>query len=208
MYRGLQPRAFAARPRQPDACACTRTRSRTWNLRVQSATWYRFHHPCAHAWHREWRSMPPPPRAQSKRAPKSACVMRARSRIHSNVGIQGVKGQGPSPPSCGSVAIPVTGQQKRAWRPARLFEIREADVPYRYGADSLLSRCAWHDAVRVNSCGSTCFATVFSNVQVPDCSGDTAASERTMREYMTFRTVAGDVARCKIRSSLRDASAR
>ena len=155
----------------------------------------------------EWRSGAATPARVSTRAPNSACVMRARIRIHSNVGIQGVKGQGPSPPSRRSVAIPVTGQQKRTWRPARPFEVREADVPYCYGANSPLSRCAWHAPVRLNSCGSACVSTVFSHVHVPDCSGSTAASELTRREYIVFWTIAGDVARCNIRSPLRDASA-
>lgn len=36
--------------------ACTGTRLRTWNLRVQSATCYLFHHPCARMHHVGWRS--------------------------------------------------------------------------------------------------------------------------------------------------------
>jgi len=66
--------------------------------------------------------------------------------VISNLGIQGVKGQGPSPPVDWPVAIPVTGQRKRAWRSARPFEIREGGDPYRYREISPLICCAWQSA--------------------------------------------------------------
>lgn len=45
---GSKPAGLPVRP-SPNAVekACTGTRLRTWSLRVQSATCYRFHHPCA-----------------------------------------------------------------------------------------------------------------------------------------------------------------
>ena len=151
MNRGLQPRAFATRPRQHGAgrrsrtstllgqsqrayqfahprsvvYSSTGTRPRTWTLRVQSATCYRFHHPCARMRPKGWRSSAATPCcvvARTRNHTRSTARERARARARGvvisifNVGIQGVKGQGPSSTDQWSVAIPVTGQRKRTWR--------------------------------------------------------------------------------------------
>ena len=88
--------------------AGTRTRPRTWSLRVQSATCYRFHHPCA--------------------CMRSRSV-RVRTHTHGdsisvcNLDIRGVKGRGPSStdPLIGGDSL--VGQKKRAWWWTRPFDV-------------------------------------------------------------------------------------
>jgi hypothetical protein len=117
------------------ACSSTGTRPRTWTLRVQSATCYRFHHPCARLRPRGGGPAPPPHVVSLCVRASIHAALRVSAREHAelyisifNVRIQGVKGQGPSSTDPRIGGDSRCGAKKKDLAMARPLDVREVVV--------------------------------------------------------------------------------